>query len=507
MASAHKPIDILISWVGNTDLRASRGEDEGLGPVAQAVLHRSFEPVVLLSNYPGAEVEPYIEWLQAKTPSTLECHLIELTSPTYFGEIYEAVSARIHATREKHGSDARLTYHLSPGTPAMAAVWIILAKTRYAAELIESSREGGVRHATVPFDISAEFIPDILNRPDSDVSRLTEARAEVAPAFDEIIHRGASMRRVIAKAQKVAPRSVPVLIEGESGTGKELLARAIHEASLRQGQPFIAVNCGAVSVELAESEFFGHKKGAFTGAHESRKGHFREANGGTLFLDELGELPLNLQVKLLRVLQEGHLVPVGESKPVAVDVRIIAATNRNLTTEVTEGRFREDLFFRLAVAVIRLPPLRERAGDLSLLIDHLWDKVNRESAAEPAWMNKNLSPGGRNLLMKHDWRGNIRELLNTLTRAVVWSGGSVVTPEDIRDALLESPAKAAARDAILNRDISDGFDLNDLLSIVARHYISRALEETQGNKSKAAEMLSLGSYQTLNNWVKKYGID
>ncbi len=504
MTITTNPMNILVSWVGQTDLDASQGQPVGLGPVAQVVTNRKYELVVLLSNYSKKETASFIKWLEPQSNTTIELQLAVLSGPTNFGEIYEVVTNRIRNILKVYGPETRLTYNLSPGTPAMAAVWIIVAKTRYAAELIESSKKFGVRTANIPFDISAEFIPDLLKRPDNDVSRLSAGVSQLAPAFEQIIHQSAKMKRVINKAQKIAVRSVPVLIEGESGTGKELLARAIHEASPRQAKPFIAVNCGAISPELVESEFFGHKKGAFTSADTARKGHFESANGGTLFLDEIGELPLNIQVKLLRVLQEGEVVRVGESKPIPIDVRIISATNRKLTSEVNEGRFREDLFFRLAVAVLRLPPIRERAGDLNLLIDHLLEKINKESVAEPDWGDKKISAGGRNLLLQHTWPGNIRELQNTLTRAIVWSSGKSITKEDIQDALLESPLQKQVNDGILHKSFDEGVDLQGIISTVARHYLSRALKESNGNKSKASTLLGLGSYQTLNNWIKKY---
>ena len=504
MTISSKPMNVLVSWVGQTDLNASQGKDVGAGPVAQVVTNREYDLIVLLSNYPKQETAAYIQWLEPQVSTTIEIQLVELSGPTNFGEIYEVVTRRVRNIQKDYGTETRLTYHLSPGTPAMAAVWIIVAKTRYAAELIESSQKYGVRTANIPFDISAEFIPELLKRPDNDVSRLSAGLAEVAPAFEQIIHQSSVMKRVINKAQKVAIRSVPVLIEGESGTGKELLARAIHQASLRNKAPFIAVNCGAIASELVESEFFGHSKGAFTNASTARKGHFETAHGGTLFLDEIGELPFDIQVKLLRVLQEGEVVRVGESKPVAVDVRIISATNRNLASEVIEGRFREDLFYRLAVAVIRLPPIRERAGDINLLIEYLLEKINQESVAEPDWKHKKISAGGRNLLLQHTWPGNIRELQNTLTRATVWSGGNSITKEDIKDALLESPLQKKVNDGILHQPFDEGVDLQEIISSVSRHYLSRALSESNGNKSKAAELLGLGSYQTLNNWIKKY---
>lgn len=503
-----KPEQILLAWIGLTDLRASKGYTSmGNGPIAQAVSERRFSQIVLLSDASKSENIGFAKWLGEYTEAPIDVHHVKLTGPTNFGEIYEVVTDKIVQLHTEYGSDAKLTYHLSPGTPAMAAVWIIVAKTRYAAELIESSYEHGVKTATVPFDISAEFIPELYKRPDTDLERLTAGIPELAPAFNNIIHQSQAMKRVVNKAQRIAPRSIPVLIEGESGTGKELMARAIHEASTRRGKPFIAVNCGAIAADIVESEFFGHKKGAFTGATIDRKGHFETADGGTLFLDEVGELPLEMQVKFLRALQEKKITRLGTSDEIPVDVRIIAATNRTLSKEVAEGRFREDLFYRIAVGVIHLPPLRARSGDLGLLIDYLLNVINKESAAEPDWKEKVLSVNGRNLLFKHSWTGNIRELQNTLTRAAVWSGGTTISKDDIQEALFEIPSKGEGGDKILNQPVIDGIDLQGIISEVARHYINRTLKETGGNKSKAAELLGLGSYQTLKNWITKYGLD
>ena len=207
------------------------------------------------------------------------------------------------------------------------------------------------------------------------------------------------MKKTIIMARRVAPRSVPVLIEGESGTGKELLAKAIHRASPRRDKPLVIINCGAMPAELVESELFGHEKGAFTGADKPRPGHFEVAHEGTLFLDEIGELPLAAQVKLLRTVQEGHVTRLGSSKSKKVAVRIIAATNRSLIKEVAVGRFREDLFYRLAVAILYVPPLRIRQGDIGLLVDRFLEVINRESALEPGFAPKILSPAARNVLL------------------------------------------------------------------------------------------------------------
>jgi transcriptional regulator with PAS, ATPase and Fis domain len=305
----------------------------------------------------------------------------------------------------------------------MAAVWIILAKTRFPAELIESSLQHGVRTASVPFDIAADVLPDLLARPDRELERLAAGLPPVAPEFSAIVHRSPIMQRVVARARRVAPRSIPVLIEGESGTGKELLARAIHRASPRRDRPLVTVNCGAIAPDLVESELFGHEKRAFTGAGAQRRGYFEAAHTGTLFLDEIGELPKPAQVKLLRALQEGEVTHVGATAPARVDLRILAATNRTLAAEVAAGRFREDLFYRLAVAVIDLPPLREREGKAGLLLDRLLDQVNRESQTEPGYEPKVLSVAARKLLIDHPWPGNVREMLNTLRRSAAPPSG------------------------------------------------------------------------------------
>lgn len=400
-----------------------------------------------------------------------------------------------------------MTFHLSPGTPAMAAVWILIAKTRFPAKLIESSKEHGVRVASLPFDISADFIPDLLRKPDQTLERLAAGLPAEAPEFDDIIHRSQVMQRVILKTRRIAPRSIPVLIEGESGTGKELFAHAIHAASPRRDKPFVAINCGAIPAELVEAELFGHEKGAFTGAAAARVGYFEAAHTGTIFLDEIGELPKEMQVKLLRTLQEGEVRRIGAATPRKVDVRIIAATNRNLIEEVSAGSFRENLFYRLAVAVIKLPPLREREGDVSLLIDQFLDRINRESSSEPGYKQKKISASARNLLLRHSWPGNVRELQNTLTRAAVWSLDEELGEEDIREALLPVPPSNKGKNDILNQPLTHDIDLPSIIHTVAVHYLERALEKNNGNKTKTAKTLGLPSYQTLTNWLKKYGLE
>jgi DNA-binding NtrC family response regulator len=506
---------MLVSWIGNADLRASGAEDKSdIGPVAQAIEARQFDRVFLLADQEKAALRKYEGWLRAKIAGKARVQLtlehVELTSPTNFDEIYTAVTQALEHHVRNLSEQPQLTFHLSPGTPAMAAIWVILGKTRYKAELIQSSRQKGVETASVPFDIalSPEFVTDVLRIPDKQLEKLSAGSSEEASRFGDIIYQGEAMRKLVSLAKKAAPRSVPVLIEGESGTGKELLARAIHQASTRSGKAFQVVNCGAIPSELVESELFGHVKGSFTGATKDHVGHFEAAHGGTLFLDEVGELPLPAQVKLLRAVQEGEVRRVGDSTLKKVDVRIIAATNRNLAIEVSSGRFREDLFYRLAVLILKVPPLREREGDLRPLIDGLLNRINEQSerAREPGFKRKILSSAARKLLMREDWPGNIRQLENTLRRLMVWTDGEVVSTDDVKEALLPSAGTKPVAEGILDHPIEQGVDIQSIIRRVAEHYLRQAIEAAHGNKSKAAELIGLSSYQTLTNWMRKYGV-
>ncbi len=496
---------ILTSWIGFTDIRASRGEEkDGYGPICQAIQVREFDEINLISDLSPEDTKNYISWLKSFTQTPVILHIESLTNPTNFGEIYEAVTRVIKDVQTRKGKDVTLSFHLSPGTPAMAAVWIILAKTRFPAELIESSQQEGVKTASIPFDISAEFIPELLRKPDNQLEKLAEGLQPDAPEFSHLIHRSQVMKRIVLKAQRVAPRSVPVLIEGESGTGKELLARAIHQASARSEGPFIPVNCGAVPNELVESELFGHEKGAFTGADKLKIGYFEASQGGTLFLDEIGELPMHVQVKLLRALQEKEIYRVGSTKPISVDTRIISATNRDLLHEIREKRFREDLFYRIAVAIIKIPPLRERSGDVSLIIDYLLKQINKESENEPGYKHKKISAGAKNLMLQYSWPGNVRELQNTIMRAAIWSGEENISQEDIKEAMI--PISLSSEDNLLNMSIKDGVNLPEIMGKVAKHYLKKALDEANGNKTKAAQLVGLPNYQTFTNWLQKHNL-
>lgn len=495
----------LLSWIGAADLKATR-ETEGSsrGPVAQAVQQLDLAQIHLLSNYPEAESKAYVDWLRSTCDATVELVHVKLKSPVDFGDIYQAAKAHASRVTAKH-QNSQLCLHLSPGTPAMAAVWLLLGKTKYNARFIQSSPEQGAAFVDIPFDISAEFIPDILRPYDERLAALSTSAPRPGSGFADIVYRSPQMAREVERAEKAAPRSIPVLIEGESGTGKELFANAIHHSSPRRDKPFIAVNCGAIPQDLIESELFGHVKGAFTGASAGRKGHFQMAHGGTIFLDEIGELPPAAQVKLLRVLQEKAVTPIGASKTITVDVRVIAATNRDLLDDSRTGQFRADLFYRLAVAILKLPPLREREGDLGLLIDTLLNQVNEESKEDPGYKDKKISARAKNLLTQHPWPGNVRELLNTLRRIAIWTDSTTIDEAEVRDALLSTTALPV--ESILNRPLGENLELPEIIAEVAKHYLSRAMQETSGNKTKAASLLGLPNYQTLTNWLKKYDVE
>ncbi len=492
---------ILISWVGKADITGATNEP-ATGPLARILAERNYDALLLLRNYSAEEVEPFLKFLNTSFGGDVKTIPAKLPSPIHFGEIYRFVNSVVRDTLKTY-PQAELTLQLSSGTPAMIAVSILIGKTLYPAQFIQSSFEKGVEDVELPFDIAAEFIPSLKEQWDKSLASIMAGLAPDTAAFDDIITQNPTLEMLKQQAAILAKRNVPVLIYGETGTGKELFARAIRNSSDRSKKPFKVLNCGAVPPELIDTTLFGHTKGAFTGANQARKGYFEEANGGTLFLDEFGELPLPAQVRLLRVLQEKKLTPVGSTKEIEVDVRLITATNKNLVEEIAAGRFREDLFYRVAIGVLHLPPLRERQGDLSLLADKLLEQINKESVLQPGYEHKKLSAKAKNIILKHSWPGNVRELNATLLRATLWRSGKTISDLDIKSAMLQAVPDTQG---ILDRPIKQGFDINEVIEEVSAHYIERALAEAHGNKTKAANMLGLKNYQTLNNWMAKYSI-
>jgi len=322
--------------------------------------------------------------------------------------------------------------------------------------------------------------------------------------LDHMIGTAPKMRAIFELIQNIAPQSSRVLITGESGTGKELVARAIHENSQRAKDPFITINCGAFPETLLESELFGYMKGAFTGANENRRGLFQAAHGGTLFMDEIGNMSVTMQVKLYRVLQEGKVRPIGSTEESDVDVRVIAATNKDLEKEISEGRFREDLFYRLSVIPIHLPSLRERREDIPLLAREFLERFAKS-------MGKNIDgidPEAMRRLEVYDWPGNVRELENTIERSIALESGRKIStealPERVRAHFQTTVAESShnGNGAMLPKE---GINLEEHIQGVERSYLLAALERSGGVRTQAAELLKM-SYRSFRHYAKKYGV-
>lgn len=351
---------------------------------------------------------------------------------------------------------------------------------------VEAMRRGAYDFIVKPFE-NADLLRSIRRAVERSVlvrenTRLSQSLT-VQYRPDHLIGTSAAMGVVRDKIQRVKDTKSGVLISGESGAGKELVARAIHFSSPRSGRPFLAFNCGAFADSLAESELFGHEKGAFTGAHARHRGLFEQADGGTLFLDEVGELPLNLQAKLLRVLDIQEIRRVGSEKPVQVDLRILAATNRDLKAEVHAGRFREDLFFRLSVVRIEVPPLRDRQDDIPLLADAFLQGLVREGSVQ----GRRLSSGAQQVLVAYHWPGNVRELQNVIAHAALMAQGEEIQPDDLPVELLTNGDWTQALDRIIPKDAP----LEPTLRAIEERMIARALEQSNGVQARAADLLKI----------------
>ncbi len=381
---------------------------------------------------------------------------------------------------------------------------IIMTAHGQVRSAVEAMKKGAFDYLEKPFD-NDELLAIIWRAVEMvtlkrRVKQL-EDQIEQAYGFENIVGISDKMKSTFALMRKFAATDGTVLIYGESGTGKELIVRAIHQASKRKSGPFVVVNCGAIPANLIESEFFGHEAGAFTDAKELRVGKFEIADGGTLFLDEIAELTAEAQVKLLRVIEEGTFSRVGGNKPVTVDVRVMAATNRDLSTMVKEGKFREDLYWRLNVLSLSVCPLRERKEDIPMLVDHFLEKY-----AEPLRVGQPLvSDKAMELLMAYDWPGNVRELQNCIYSAITISDGLKVEPSDLPKRIyLDSKPPDSGK--VTSGNVSLAEIAAEATGKAEREAINRALLEAGGNREKAAESLGIGR-QTLYRKLKLYGME
>lgn len=382
-------------------------------------------------------------------------------------------------------------------------VVLIITAFATADSAVEAMKQGAYDYLTKPFQVDEV---QLIIRNALEKRRLTTEnmllKREMASqsSFAQLVGQSEAMQKVFDVVRKVADSKSNVLICGESGTGKELVARAIHYNSARSSLPFVAVNCSAVPETLLESELFGHMKGSFTGAISNKAGLFEIANGGTIFLDEIGDTTPTIQVKLLRVIQEREFRRVGGNQDIKVDVRIVAATNKDLEKAVADGSFREDLYYRLDVIPIRLPPLRMRTGDIPLLVTHFLERFSKESGkSKPV-----ISSEAMHVLLEHEWRGNVRELENLIERVVAFSTDGAVTDADVRGWLHRPTTQSQA--SAMPMDLTDeGVDLEGLINGIEKDLLLKALERSKWVKKKAARMLRLNT-RSFRYRLEKYAI-
>lgn len=413
-------------------------------------------------------------------------------------EIYDLVITDLRMPKADGMDVLKAVKSLSPET-------VVLVVTAFgtADSAVEAMKQGAYDYLTKPFQIDEVqlIIRNALEkRRLSTENMLLKREIASQSSFAQIVGQSEAMQKVFDVVRKVADSKSNVLICGESGTGKELVARAIHYNSVRSTMPFVAVNCSAVPETLLESELFGHMKGSFTGAVANKAGLFEIANGGTIFLDEIGDTTPTIQVKLLRVIQEREFRRVGGNQDMKVDVRVIAATNRDLEKAVADGSFREDLYYRLDVIPIRLPPLRLRAGDIPLLVAHFLQKFAQESGkAAPS-----LTPEAMHVLLGHEWRGNVRELENLIERVVAFSMGASVNDTDIRGWLHHAVTPQQSQGVPTDLP-EEGLDLEGLINGIEKDLLIKALERSKWVKKKAARLLRLNT-RSFRYRLEKYAI-
>jgi two-component system, NtrC family, response regulator PilR len=408
-------------------------------------------------------------------------------------EIYDLVITDVKMPKVDGIEVLRTIKEVSPET-----VVIVITAFATTDTAVQAMKLGAYDYITKPFKVDEIklIIQKALEKHHLRKENILLKREIAARAgFENFVGNSAAMQKIFALIRQVADTKSTVLISGESGTGKELVARAVHYSSARKDKPFVTVNCGALPETLLESELFGYMKGSFTGATANKQGLFEAANGGTIFLDEISATTLNLQVKLLRVIQERTFMRVGGTTDIRVDVRIIAASNKDLQAEVTKGTFREDLYYRLNVIPVQLPPLRERKEDIAVLVEHFIHKFT-PTGKEP----KKITGDALNFFMNYRWPGNVRELENTIERLVILASGDTIGVEHVPDSLKTS----AACPELIPSDIPDaGLNMEELFENAERTLLQKALEKSGGVKTEAAKLLGL-SFRSFRHRLQKY---
>lgn len=493
-------MDILLTFTGFHDpySKSLVGDEEVPGPILSLVLEKQFDHIVLIAtpNTTSRTVETEKSIKQLRPSTSTEIRETALSDPTdYLGILMELRSMYDYVAQTHH--EARFFISVASGTPQMHACWLLLtASGEIPAQILHTRPPRFVtkdRPSISAIDLTNPEFPIV--KPNI----FKHVTSDIAAGFDDAVEQMGivgdhpKFRKTLETAGMLAQSDVPVMIFGETGTGKDVIARFVHRMSSRSSKPFIPINCAALPETLVESILFGHVRGSFTGATTEQKGKFDQADGGTLFLDELGELPLATQAKLLRVLQDGMVEPLGSSKSHKVDVRVIAATNKDLRKAITKGMFREDLYYRLNLGEIHLPSLRERRSDIPKLSLASLERINEMSRRY-----KRLSPEALDRLIKHTWPGNIRALENVIGRAALLARGEVIQADEL---IIHDPT---ASDDILSvvPDPKPGFSLDEYLSSARKQLMLKALELAGDNKSEAARLLGI-TPQAVHKYFKQ----
>ncbi len=524
---------ILLSFVGYRDPHPEGSEE--YGPLLSLLELRKFDRVVLFcTGGDYLERARSVQQIVEIDDPAVQFSFVnfELDSPVDYEEIYTALrTATAQVLRSVEHRSPQLSVLLDPGTPQMQTSWFLLVGAgEIDATLLQGvpPRFAGGVYKVKEIRLDSGVLPEIRTpqNAQSKAGRSRSTRSTVrsrergdgelaivsAPQATEwlntggvnIVGRAKVFTDVLEKAARVAQYDISILIRGETGTGKGLVARLIHSKSSRVGSAFLALNCSAIAASLAESELFGHVKGAFTGAATDRLGQFRAADGGTIFLDEIGDLPLDLQPKLLRVLEEKVVVPVGQDTPVPVDVRVIAATNKELEEMIEQGTFRRDLYERLNQTTLLLPPLRERPEDIRLLVERFlgdWNARYHEA--------KEIEPEALDCLCRYSWPGNVRELENAIIAICASARTDRIGPELLPPAIAPQRGSTNTTDSIgLLGDLrlpEEGVNLRALLSNAERSLYEKALERTSGNAEQAASLLGISGHAFRKAWRERFG--
>ncbi|MDO6718702.1 sigma-54 dependent transcriptional regulator [Psychrosphaera sp. 1_MG-2023] len=498
-------MNILFSWLGTKDIENMLDGEQNASISTTAIKSQvPFDKIVILSNHKQEHWERFERFVKKRMSTInrpaqdIQVYKANIDSPIDYEAIHQETETWV--TKLSEQSDT-LSINLTSGTGAMTALSVLIGKGKANVQFLQTTPKNELLQVEIPIDFGQEYVKSASKN----IANTAASLPKIDSAFSDITAQSNAMKNVVDKAKRIARSEVPALILGDTGTGKELMANAIHQGSLRANKPIKIINCGALSENLVDSTLFGHKKGAFTGAEKDHPGLFEQADGGTLFLDEVGELSLSVQVKLLRALQQGEVIRLGDTKTINVDVRIIAATHQDLSTLVKEGKFREDLYYRLAVGIIFMPTLSDRVEDIPLIVGQLIEQINASGSKHPEYISKNISDNGIKFILSQSWFGNIRELWSTLNRAFLWTDSEVITEKHMLEAMLNR-SKTETSESI-ELAYNDKVDIIQLTENYQKKYVLAALKASGNVKNHATKMLGLKDHQTLSNWMKRLRIE